>query len=117
MLNRFIMLISLIALVLLMVMMNITTPTEIGPLGVLVFFTTVYVMVFGLMVGLVQIFKKMTSKRGKMGKRDYAYAAAIAMGPIMLLLAHSVGTEWWLAIPGVTIFVVLFCFVISKRVI
>lgn len=109
------MLIGLIALIILMVMMNFTTPTEIGPLGVLVFFTTVYVMVFGLVVGLLSIFRRMVSKNGRMMKKDYAYAAAIALGPIMILLAHSVGTEWWLAIPGVIMFVSLFCFVILKR--
>ncbi|MBQ9019949.1 hypothetical protein IJ096_01335 [Candidatus Saccharibacteria bacterium] len=115
MLNRFIMFLSLICLVILVVMMNLTTPTEIGPLGVLVFFTTVYLMVFGMMVGAMMLFRKVTMKKGKMLKKDYAYAAAIAMGPIMLLLAHSVGTEWWLAILGVGMFVILFCFVISKR--
>ena len=115
MLNRFIMLMSLVCLIALMVMMNFTTPTEIGPLGVLVFFTTIYVMVYGIVVGLLIIFRKMTAKRGKIVKKDYVYAAAISMGPIMLLLAHSIGTEWWLAIPGVVLFVVLFCFVISKR--
>ena len=115
MLNRFIELMSLVCLIVLMVMMNLTTPTEIGPLGVLVFFGGIYVVVFGLMVALVGIFKRMTSRRGKMGKKDYAYAAATAMGPIMLLLAHSIGTEWWLAIIGVVVFVALLNFVISKR--
>lgn len=97
-------------------MMNLTTPAAVGPLGVLVFFTMIYVVMFGVMVGLILIFRKMAGKRGKMGRRDYAYAAAMGLGPIMLLLAHSIGTVWWLSLGGVIIFVLLLCFVISKRV-
>lgn len=115
MLNRFIILLSLFCLVVLMVMMNFTTPTGVGPAGVLVFFGCFYVVMFGLMTGMMQIFRKMTSKSGKMMKKDYAYAAAMALGPIMLILANSIGTSWWLAVLGVGAFVILFCFVISKR--
>ena len=115
MLNRFIASLSLICLIIIVVMMVFTTPTGIGPLGVLVFFVCVYLVVYGVVVGILMIFRKMLSKKGKLIKKDYAYAAAISMGPIMLLLAHSIGTEWWLSISGVIVCVVLFCFVISKR--
>ena len=115
MLNRFIVSLSLICLIIIAVMMIFTTPTGIGPLGVLVFFGCVYLVVYGVMVGVLMVFRKMVSKRSKLKKKDYAYAAAISMGPIMLLLAHSIGTEWWVAVSGVMVFVLLFCFVISKR--
>lgn len=116
MLNRFIYLVSLLSVVILLVMMNMTTPAAVGPTGVLVFFTTVYIVVFGVMVGLIAIFRRMAGKRGNMGRKDYAYAAAMGLGPIMLLLAHSIGTVWWLSLIGVIMVVALICFVISKRV-
>ena len=46
MLNRLILLISLIAVIILMAMMNLTTPTEIGPSGVLIFFILNYLVMF-----------------------------------------------------------------------
>lgn len=116
MLNRFIFLVSLVAVVVLLVMMNLTTPAEVGPLGVLVFFTTVYIVMIGVMVGVVAIFRRISGKRGKMQRKDYAYALALALGPIMLLLAHSIGTVWWLSLSGVVIAIALICFVISKKV-
>lgn len=116
MLNRFIYLISLVAMVVLLVMMNLTTPAEVGPLGVLVFFTTIYLVMFGIMVGLVSIFRKIAGRRGAMHRKDYAYALALALAPIMLLLAHSIGTVWWLSLGGVIIATALLLFVISKRV-
>ncbi len=116
MLNRFIFLISLTAVVVLLVMMNLTTPAEVGPLGVLVFFTTVYIVMIGVMVGIVGVFRKIAGKKGGMQRKDYAYALALALGPIMLLLAHSIGTAWWLSLGGVVIAVALICFVISKKV-
>ena len=41
MVNRLIMLISLVASIVLVAMANFTNPAEVGPLGVLVFFTTI----------------------------------------------------------------------------
>ena len=48
MFNRMILLSSLVATMIILVMMNFTTPTSIGPLGVLVIFTMFYVVSFGL---------------------------------------------------------------------
>ena len=115
MLKRLIFLISLVAVVVLLAMMNFTTPAEVGPLGVLVFFTTIYIVMIGVMVGVVSIFRRIAGKRGKMTRKDYAYALALALGPIMMLLAHSIRTVWWLSLIGVVIAVVLLLFVISKK--
>ncbi len=104
---------SLIAAVILLTMLNFTTPAGIGPLGVLVFFTAVYVLMLGIAVALVKLFLKMTGKQ--VGKKSYMYGAMIAFGPIMLLLAQSLGSMSSLTVGLTVVFVLLGCFLVSKR--
>ena len=92
MLNRLILLVSLVAVVILMAMMNLTTPTAIGPSGVLVFFLLVYVVFFGVCTGVVVAFRRMTKAKGKMGRKQYFYAAVMGFAPLMALLIQSFGT-------------------------
>ncbi len=106
---------SLIAAVILLVMLNFTTPTEIGPFGVLLFFAIFYVLVFGVAVGVVKMFVKLLGK--KMGKKNYLYAAVIAFGPIILMLMQSLGQVNLLTLALVVLFVLLGCFLVNKRVI
>lgn len=115
MLNRLIILASLVAVIILMVMLNLTAPAEIGPLGVLVFFTMVYVVIFGVATGVVALMRKVSGNRGGMRKKDYFFAAIIAFGPIMLLLVQSFGSLSLWTVALIAIFVSLGCFLISKR--
>jgi len=115
MFNRLMFLFSLVAVVVILAMMNFTTPTDVGPLGVLVFFVMVYVIVFGIVNLLVGLFSKASGK--KQGKRkDRYFAAMISFGPIMLLLVQSFGSLNIITGAGVIFFVALGCFVIKKRV-
>ena len=111
--RRLIPVLSLISAVILLVMLNFTTPASVGPLGVLVFFTTFYVLVFGLAVGAVKVFTKLAG--GQMGKKGYLYGAVIAFGPIMLLLAQSLGSLSPVTVGLTVVFVFLACFLIGKR--
>ena len=114
MVNRTIAFFSLMALIVIMVMLNLTAPAEIGPLGVLVFFTMIYVAIFGIVNLIVAMFMKATGKKGTERKNRY-YAATIAFGPIMLLLVQSFGSLSIATALMVVLFVALGCFVISKR--
>ena len=98
-------------------MLNYTTPKEAGVLGVLVFFTMIFIALFGLMVELVKIFQRiLKDKNGKdkeiSENKTYMYATVVAFGPIILLVARSVNL---LTIALVAIFVFLGCFLIYKR--
>ena len=115
MVNRLITFFSLLALIIIMVMLNLTAPAEIGPLGVLVFFTMIYVVVFGVATGLVALMRRVTGNRGGMRRKDYFFAAVIAFGPIMLLLVQSFGSFSLWTIGLVIAFVGLGCFLVSKR--
>lgn len=115
MLNRLILLVSLVAVIILLAMMNLTTPTEIGPSGVLVFFLLIYVVMFGVCTGAVAVFRKMTRAKGKMGRKQYFYAAVMAFAPLMMLLIQSFGSVNLLTVALLAVFVAVGCFVINKR--
>lgn len=116
MFNRVITLASLIALIVLMVMLNLTNPAAIGPLGVLIFFVMIYLVMLGVMTGLVGLWLLLTGKKGGMGKKDHAYAAVLALAPLMVLLVQAFGSlgPWTLAL--IVIFEGLGCFLVNKRV-
>ena len=104
---------SLLAAVILLVMLNFTTPAGVGPFGVLVFFTTFYILMFGVALALVRFFARLT--RSQLGKKEYVYGAVVAFGPIMLLLAQSLGSMSPLTVGLTVVFVLLGCFLVSKR--
>ena len=101
------------AAVVILLMLNFTTPAEIGPFGVLVFFTMVYVLMLGLGILLVKFFVKLL--RRTMRRKDYLYGAVVAFAPIMLMLVQSVGTVSVLTVVLVMMFTGLGCFLVSKR--
>ncbi len=111
--KRLIPVLSLIAAVVLLVMLNFTTPTGIGPFGVLIFFAAVYVVMLGvaqmLVRGVARIAKKPVSQK------ENLYSAVIAFGPIMLLLAQSLGSLSVFTVGLTVVFVGLTCFLIGKR--
>jgi len=114
--NRVILVISIIGLAALLFMLNFTSPNQIGPLGVLLFFTTVYVVSFGMATLLLSIFLKLAFKRGELRGKEYLYSAIVAFAPCMLLMARSFGAInlWTLCL--IAIFIILAEFLASKRV-
>lgn len=111
--KRLIPVLSLLAAVILLTTMNFTTPVGIGPLGVLIFFVAVYMLVFGVAFALVKIFTRVIGH--KLSRKSYLYSAVIAFGPIMLLLAQSLGSVNAITVVLIVTFVILACFLISKR--
>ena len=89
--NSIILLVGIVGLAALFTMLLFVSPTEIGPFGVLLFFTTIYVVCFCISSLLFQSFKKLAFKKPYLGSKDYLYSAIFAFGPIMLLMARSFG--------------------------
>ncbi len=114
MFNRLSVLFSLVAVIVILVMISFTTPSSVGPLGVLVFFTMIYTIAFGIANLVVAAFLKAAEKTRSVRKGHYM-AATIAFGPIMLLLVKSFGALSVATILMVVAFVVLGCFLIEKR--
>lgn len=106
---------SLASLVVLAVILNLTTPTEIGPLGVLVFFTTCYVLMFGVANLLVRMVVRIMGKKQPRRKLRL-YGAVLAFAPVMLLLVRSFGSMNWWTLGLVGLFELLGCFLVYKRI-
>lgn len=114
--NRIIISISIIGLAALTLMLNLTSPTEIGPIGVLLFFTTLYLSVFGIITLIMQAFFYLASKRSNLRNKDYLYSAVLAFGPIMLLMARSFGAINLWTIMLIISFLFLAEFLVYKRI-
>lgn len=114
--NRIIISISIIGLAALALMLNLTSPTEIGPIGVLLFFTTLYLSVFGIITLVLQAFFYLASKRPSLRNKDYLYSAVLAFGPIMLLMARSFGAINLWTIMLIVVFLFLAEFLVYKRI-
>ena len=108
--------ISIIGLAVLLIMLNLTSPTEIGPFGVLLFFTTLYLSIFGICSILIYIYRHLALRQDSLRNKDYLYAAVLAFGPIMLLMARSFGAISLWTIGLIILFVTLAEFLVAKRV-
>lgn len=114
--NHIVLLTSIIGLAALIMMLNFTSPTEIGPFGVLLFFTTVYLVSFGVMALMVHLFFRIALKKEINPNKQYLYAAIVAFLPIMLMMARSFGAINLWTISLMVIFILLAEFLVYKRV-
>lgn len=114
--NRIITSVSIIGLAALILMLNLTSPTEIGPTGVLLFFTTLYLSIFGIIALVMQAFLYFSAKKPALNRKDYLYSAVLAFGPIMILMARSFGAiNFWTITLTIT-FLFLAEFLVYKRI-
>ncbi|MBR2543119.1 hypothetical protein IKF03_00740 [Candidatus Saccharibacteria bacterium] len=114
--NRIIVAIGIIGFFSLLIMLIFTSPTEIGPFGVLLFFTTVYATLFSIISLLFQTFKRIAFKNPNFKNKDYLYSAVLAFAPIMLLMARSFNAVNLWTISLITLFVALAEFLVYKRI-
>ncbi len=114
--NKIIPFLSLVALFILLFMLNFTNPTEVGVFGVLVFFTMIFILVFGVVFFVVKVFQKILDpKNFTVNSKTYAYTGIISFGPIILLLMQAFQTINILTIFLTGLFVFLGCFLVNKR--
>lgn len=114
--NRILFGISVVALAALVLMMNLISPTEIGPFGVLLFFTTAYLVCFGVISLLMQSFLRLAFKKEIFRSKDYLYSAVLAFAPIMLLMTYSFGVMNLWTVGLVCLFICLAEFLVAKRI-
>ena len=106
---------SIVGLAALFAMLNFTSPTEIGPFGVLLFFTTLYITIFSIFAVAMQLFLSLAFKRSSLRNKDYLYAAVFAFFPIMFLMACSFGAVNLWTVKLIALFVFLAEFLVAKR--
>ena len=107
--------VSLLSVAILVVMLNFTTPSGIGPIGVLLFFGLVYLVMLGVMTGGVLMFRKIAGGRTRTEHKDCLYGAVLAFAPIILLLAQSLGSLGLFTVFLTVLFILLGCFLVSKQ--
>jgi hypothetical protein len=118
---------TVVAAAALISLLNITTPTTAGPLGVLAIFILSYIVAFGcttfLIHGVSRIVASVTT--GSVLRRpfhvigmkhSYYFGSLVGLAPILLLGMQSVGGVGLYELLLVGVFVVIGCVYISKRI-
>ncbi len=115
-----------VACVVLLIVLQVTTPSTIGSLGLLFVFILMYVIALSALTFLLRLgnrtARKLTSSlvtRRPMGElnlqRSYYYASILALGPVMLVAMQSVGVVSVYDVLLIAAFIGLACFYVAKR--
>jgi hypothetical protein len=126
MFSRILAILSFLSVVGLAILLTLTTPNQVGPVGVLVFFALIYIISLGIFVGLVYLFssastflfKKSISTRPVKRlstKKLYYVSSILAFAPVLLLAIQSFGGIGFLELALVLLFETIGVFLILKR--
>lgn len=126
MLGRTIAFISVISIAALFIVLRMTAPATIGPLGILFVFILMYLSVLGMvtfaLLGINKVIAKITPHvegghaDQSMGVgRAYYFASVIALAPVIIIGMQSVGEIGFYDLLLVVLFVVIGCIYIAKR--
>lgn len=124
--GKIISIITIAAVVLLFFVVNATSPSSAGPLGILAVFLLLYISLTGLLTVVTVLVNHLVVKLSSSiktrrpleklsWKRAYYIASVVALGPVMLIGMGSVGRAGVTEFLLVTIFVCIGLFYIEKR--
>jgi hypothetical protein len=127
MLQKIVAITTITSLCLLVLLLNITAPTTVGPFGILAVFILGYlsslgVMTYFLYTGsrlLAHLSTAFTVKRPLSAmpfRVAYYYSTVIAAAPIMLIGLQSVGSVGLYELALIIVFMVIGCVYITKRI-
>lgn len=126
MLGKIVAVSSVISFSALFLILQMTTPATIGPVGILFVFVFMYLSVLGLLTFfifgvsklLARVSKALSIKRQPSLmtiNRSYYFASVIALAPVMVVGMQSVGEVGVYELLLVVLFLVIACTYISKR--
>ena len=120
--DKLLLVVSVFAFIVLLMMMFLTSPSKVGPVGVLVFFTISYLFFLGLAVLCCRLFfwlrsKLNKAKAGNIEKKSLRYGLVIAIAPVTLILAWSFGGITIAEVALILGLEILLCFLTSRNVI
>ena len=107
--------VSILGLAALIFMLTSTSPTDIGPSGVLLFFTTLFIAFFGFIALVMKLFCRLALGKTQLARKDFLYSAILAFGPIMLLMARSFNAINFWTVGLIALFLFLAEFLVAKR--
>ena len=127
MLQRVLAIITVVSLCLLTLMLITTTPASAGPFGLLLIFISAYCSFLGvisfflygvsrLIVSVTAGFSARRPVQAISFRRAYYYSTILAAAPVMLIGLQSVGSVGIYELALVTIFEVIGCIYITKRI-
>lgn len=93
MINRLILILSLIVFAIILAILFLTSPAVIGPVGILFFFVMVYFLSFGVVTFFMHFFVMIFFSRKNMIKKDYIKSGIIAILPITVLVLIASGVR------------------------
>jgi hypothetical protein len=107
-------------------MLQVSTPTTAGPLGILIVFIFMYVLALGvltffifwiskLFVKLLRMVSPKAQRRSLTLVRSYYFSSVIALAPVIFIGMQSVGEVSFYDVVLVILFVCVACFYIAKR--
>lgn len=119
--------ITFVSLCLLLFLLNTTTPATAGPFGILVIFSLVYLLSFGMIVFFIYSMSRlvahlslvfMTRRPIKVlkFKKVCLFSSIIAAAFVLLIGLRSVGEVGFYECMLVTLFILVSCLYVSKRV-
>lgn len=111
--HKRIILLLFVCLSILLGLLDFTNPSSCGPLGVLLFFTTLYGTFFCLAYFLVLVFVLLLGK--KAGVFIYFYALVIGFGPILFLFLINFELNKIIAAGVAILFVILGSFLVKNK--
>lgn len=121
--KKILFLLVLISAVLLSALLQVTSPSDVHPIVILSVLVLLYVLVLGaltlLIIGLFAVIKRVIPKSQRSValdfKRSYYLASVLALGPVLLIGAQSIGRDSIYDVFLVIIFELVACFYIAKR--
>ena len=127
MLQKIVAITTITSLCLLAVLLNTTTPTTIGPLGILAVFILGYLSSLGVMTYFLYSINRVVTHLGSAFtvkkpisampfRLAYYYSTVVAAAPIMLIGLQSVGAVGVYEFILVLLFTVIGCIYITKRI-
>ena len=128
MISKILISISILALVTLLIILNIISPTQSGPLGIFFVFVLMYLSILGILTVLLfnasNIFKHLTSKLHFTRPistlsllRSYYFASVLSLIPVIIIGMQSIGRVGLYEISLVAVFAFIACFYIYRRTI
>lgn len=126
MFGRIITVVTLAAMIALLLTIQSTNPSSIGPVGILVVFFLLYIIFVGIFTWLVHggslLFSLAAEFLNLKKPKDsisigvsYYYGSVLALGPIMLLAMRSVASIGVYEVALVSFFIVISIFYVKKR--
>lgn len=126
MLGRVLTISLILASMLLVIVLQTTTPATIGPLGILFVFVLMYVSVLCVLTFLLFIASRtvarlsstMTVRRPLQSislVKSYYFSSVVALAPVMFIGMQSVGEVGFYDVVLIIVFIIISCIYIAKR--